>query len=130
VEFGQLLDTLSACIMSDDVVAGGMSSAMQRELNMSKRQQERGLTVRHTWGLESDKPSSHPQLRQSMMPHSYGPKALKDLDFVYDWFHNECPIVDIDKSRKFEYTKKVIFCAGKSRWLDCQVGEVGGTGRG
>ena len=36
----------------------------------------------------------------------------QDLDFLYDWFHNESPDVEPDKSTKFQYKRKRVFKAG------------------
>lgn len=36
----------------------------------------------------------------------------QDLDFIYDWFHDQSPDVEPDKSTKFHYKRKRVHCAG------------------
>ena len=36
----------------------------------------------------------------------------QDLGFLYDWFHNESPDVEPDKSTKVQYKRKRVFKAG------------------
>ena len=43
-----------------------------------------------------------------------------DLEFMYDWFHNDSPDVEPDKTVKWAYKKKKIFCAGKTRMITCR----------
>lgn len=52
-------------------------------------------------------------------PQSSGPKALLDLDFVYDWFHDSCPLVEVDKSKRNTYKGRRIRCANKIRVIYC-----------
>jgi hypothetical protein len=51
------------------------------------------------------------------------PRAVRsdkvDLDFLYDWFHNQSPDVEPDKTTKFAYKRKRVFCAGRQRDLKC-----------
>ena len=41
-----------------------------------------------------------------------GRADAQDLDFLYYWFHNESPGVELDKSTKFQYQRTRVFKTG------------------
>ena len=43
-----------------------------------------------------------------------------DLEWLYEYFHNDSPDVECDKSVKWNYKRKKIFCAGKERMIYCR----------
>ena len=77
-----------------------------------RAQQERGIILHEERAICS---STGRSIQRSAPMH--GPKALLDLDFVYEWFHNDCPIVELDKSSERKFKRKGFQCAGKKRKL-------------
>jgi hypothetical protein len=55
-----------------------------------------------------------------------GPRAKLDLEWIYAWFHEDCDIIEIDKSRRDAYQNKRIDCAGKQRRIRFQRSIVNG----
>ena len=109
------LDCVSAAIMSEEIASRRLSSALTRNFGITRKQQLRGLSLlRHT------AKSGKIQLRIPRQAHSYGAKAKKNLDFVFRWFHDDCPLIEIDKTRRNAYRKKIVKVAGKRRRLSCQ----------
>ena len=59
--------------------------------------------------------------------------ALKASLFVccvsrrYDYFHDDCPLVEVDKSKRNAYKRKIVNVAGKIRRLTCQRRVMTGT---
>ena len=122
VEEQTMLDCISAAVMSPQLVDLRLMSAVSRSVGLSRRQQTRGLGLRK---LREDRESL--VLRVPRAPHSFGSKAKKDLDWVYDWFHNECNLVEVDKSKRNKYRRKIAKVAGKIRKLTCQRRVMTGT---
>jgi hypothetical protein len=122
VEEQTMLDCISAAVMSPQLVDLRLMSAVSRSVGLSRRQQTRGLGLRK---LREERESL--VLRVPRAPHSFGSKAKKDLDWVYDWFHNECNLVEVDKSKRNKYRRKIAKVAGKIRKLTCQRRVMTGT---
>ena len=110
------LDVLAMAMMSEEIRARRLQSAVTRVFGMSRAQQDRGLTL---LGMQAKDPAK-PILTMPKMGHSFGPKAKVDLDFVYDWLHNDCPLIEPDKSKEQSHLNKLIHCAGKDRRINCQ----------
>ena len=110
----QIFDTLSGVIMSPQMVDERLGSAVERLFGMSRAQQRHGIQLH-----EQRSRNEGPGIVLKRQPHSFGPKALLDLEFVYDWFHNDCPLVEVDKSRRGTYQNRKCRCAGKDRRLFC-----------
>ena len=86
----QLMDAISISIMSQDIVDLRLQSAVQRVTGMTPRQQDRGLEIHRIQSRRQGERIIH-------MPrngHSFGPKSKVNLDFVYDCFHVDCPLVE------------------------------------
>ena len=115
-------DVLSSVIMSTEMVDERLQSAVTRVCALPKKQQLRGITLNRE--RES---TERPGITIKRNPPSHGPKAKIDLDFVYDYFHNHCSLVEVDKSKRGQYKRKTIFCAGKTRKLSCQRRVMAGT---
>lgn len=122
VEEQTMLDCISAAVMSPQLVDLRLMSAVSRSVGLSRRQQTRGLGLRK---LKEEQGSL--VLRVPRAPHSFGSKAKTDLDWVYDWFHDECNLVEVDKSKRNAYRRKVAKVAGKIRRLACQRRVMTGT---
>lgn len=110
-----ILDCVAAAAMSEEIVTNRLQSAVTRVLGITRQQQTRGLAL-----LRENSTEGNLQLCIPRQAHSYGKKAKKDLDFVYRWFHEDCDLVEIDKSRRNAYSRKLAKVAGKQRRLTCQ----------
>ena len=106
------LDTIAAAVHSDDLSANNMMSEARRQSGLTKGMQQKGKLLR-----EKNDAATAASVAASV------PRAVRsdkvDLEFVYDWFHNESPDVEPDKTTKFCYKRKRCFCAGKQRDLKC-----------
>lgn len=102
------LDCISAALMSPDILDLRLMSSVERILGISRAQQMRGIN------LQAERNGTgNMETRLKRQSQSFGPKAKVDLDFVYDWFHNDCPLVEVDKSRQSTYTRSTPKVAGK-----------------
>ena len=116
-----MLDVISSVVMSEEIGTERLSAAVERVFGISRNQQVRGTTLARQHA--SQETSAISLTRQ---PQSYGPKAKLDLDFVWNWFHNDCDqeldcdLITVDKSRKGFYSRRSFRCAGKLRRLVCQ----------
>ena len=110
-----MLDFISSVVMSEEIGTERLSAAVERVFGISRNQQVRGTTLARQHA--SQETSAISLTRQ---PQSYGPKAKLDLDFVWNWFHNDCDLITVDKSRKGFYSRRSFRCAGKLRRLVCQ----------
>ena len=111
-----MLDVISSVVMSEEIGTERLSAAVERVFGISlPNQQVRGTTLARQHA--SQETSAISLTRQ---PQSYGPKAKLDLDFVWNWFHNDCDLITVDKSRKGFYSRRSFRCAGKLRRLVCQ----------
>ena len=117
-----MLDCIAAAVMSTQVAEERLTSAVMRTTGLSRIQQARGLQL-----VMLKEQGNAMILRMPRAPHSHGSKAKKDLDFVYDWFHNDCPLVEVDKSKRNCYRRKIANVAGKTRRLTCQRRIMTGT---
>ena len=115
------LTTICAAVMCDVFVDERLLNSLQRVLHITRPMMMNGLRLRK---MKSKDASA---LSITRRPHSHGTKAKLDLDFVYDWFHDQCPLVQVDKSLRRHYTRSKPFCAGKIRQLDCQRRILNGT---
>ena len=115
-------DVLSSVIMSTEIQDERLGQAVNRVCGVPVLQQNRGSK------LNDERESTiRAGITIKRAPPSHGPKAKLDLDFVYDYFHHQCPLVEVDKSRKGKYTRKTVVCAGKKRKLTCQRRVMSGT---
>ena len=114
-----MLDCLAAAVMSEEVASGRLQMAMTRVLGITQKQQRRGLSLVQE-NATNEKLNEKLTLFIPRHAHSHGSKAKKDLDFVYRYFHDDCDLVEIDKSRRNEYQRKLVIVAGKTRRLNCQ----------
>jgi len=115
----QRLDALAWFVCSQEVVDRRLVSAVQRVIGLSAKQQQRQL-------LQNFESSVICLPRQ---PHSFGVKARQDTDAIYRWFHEDCPLVEPDKSRDFQYRRKNMMFEGKKRRVECQRNILNGTKR-
>ena len=92
-----------------------VSAAVERLFGISRNQQIRGTTLAR---LHASQETT--AIFLTRQPRSYGPKAKLDLGFVWNWFHNSCDLITVDKSQKGYYSRRSFCCAGKLRHLECQ----------
>ena len=116
------LDVLSQTMMSQEIIDRRLQCSVERVVGLNRRQQIQGLQL-----LEAERKSGVKESRIKRQAHSHGPKTKKNLDFVFDWFHNDCPMVQVDKSRKTKYKNYTVTCAGKKRVLCCEPHILTGT---
>lgn len=88
----EILHVISSVVMSKVIASERLGKAVERVFGISKKQRGRGINLNH-----SRSNCLTPGITLRRKPQSSGPKALLDLDFVYDWFHEECPLVEVDK---------------------------------
>ena len=123
-----ILDVLSAAMMSDRILELKLMSSVLRIVGLSRTQQYRGLELIQKRKKDStNEEKTKLAIRIKRQPHSHGPKSKKSLDFIFNWFHNDCPLVEVDKSRKSSYKNYMVQCAGKKRKLTCQLHVLNGT---
>lgn len=110
-----ILDCLATAVMSEEIVSARLQSAVTRIIGITRQQQNRGLNL-----LRENARTGKLRLCIPRQAHSYGKKAIKDLEFVYRWFHEDSDLVEIDKSRRNAYKGTLVTVAGKTRMLTCQ----------
>lgn len=125
-EIQSMIDIVASVIMSEDMVSVGLGSAIMRVSGMSRVQQARGLKLQKENQRTVQEGGLELKTGIKRQAHSIGPRSKLDLDWVYDWFHEDCDIIEIDKSRKHSYKNKKITCAGKTRRIVCQRRVVNG----
>ena len=105
-------DTLSEIIFSRDV-ENGLLEATGRVSGATTQQIRRGLHLQEL----NEKRCPHKALMTVPIAKR---KDYVDPEPIYDWFHNESPDVEINKADKRRYKRKLVYCAGKWRNLQCE----------
>jgi hypothetical protein len=60
-------------------------------------------------------------------PHSIGQSVPKDLTFVTEWFHTDCPCVSVNKERDRDYIAKPEMHRGQRVYVKCHPMLIHGT---
>lgn len=120
-----LLDTVSTAVMSQEMIDNRLQSSVERVLGISRSQQCRAL---HLKRLARESANSTLQLTLPKASKKYGRLAPIDLEPFFDWFHNDCELVEIDKSQKMAFEGRYGYkIAGKIRRINCQRRMARGT---
>ena len=105
-------DTLSEIIYDKDLESGLLEAA-ERVTGATRVQIRRGFELQ-----ELNKTRSAYDARTSV------PRAKRkdwvDPDPIYEWFHSSSPDIEVSKADKGRYKRKLVFCAGKWRNLECE----------
>ena len=111
-ELQAVMDNVSAVLMADGPPDNGRMASVIRVTGISAKQFERGKK------LADDNLSCPSTLctpgssacKFTRSSQAYGPKKKKGMMWVYDWFHNHCDLVTVDKSRpaKLKGRKKLL----------------------
>ena len=108
----QGLHTLAAAVYSEDVV---------KERNVSTATDLTGITRKmYDQGRELRARNMDGEAAVSIGGERAVRRDAVDLEFLYDYFHDQSPHVEPDKSVKWNYKKKKIVCAGKERMITCR----------
>ena len=110
-----ILDVIASVVMSKDIKDERLEGSVARVFGMSEKQRKRGRTLNH-----SRSNCLSPAITLRRKPQSSGPKAKLDLDFVINWFHEDCPLVELDKGRRNTYKGRRIRCGNEIRFIYCQ----------
>jgi hypothetical protein len=108
-------------LVGDEHNAQGLGAALQRVFGITKEQLRRRELRKQVLEKET--------MMLARMPASYGPAAPKDLEFLVRYFHTKCSLVEPDKERAFQYTRKKAVVRGKRRQIVCQRKLLLGTRR-
>jgi hypothetical protein len=113
-ESQQQLHAIATAVHSDKIDRDHLVSAAMNLTGLSRSMWNSGkeLRIRNKKAVEQ---GGNVSIGAERMTRS----DAVDLDFMYDYFHNESADVEPNKQTKFEYTQKRIFCAGKWRTLKC-----------
>jgi len=106
------LHTIAAAVHSDEIVTDQLKSEARRLSGLTKAMQAKGSSLR---GENELVPAASVAVG---VPRNQRWDKV-DLEFIYDWFHDESPDVEPDKTTKFTYKRKRCFCAGAQRDLKC-----------
>ena len=110
----QALHTLAAAVHSDEV---GNVAAACRMTGLSRRMWENGQKLRQQNTSADGAPADG---AVSLGGERATRADKKDLQFLYDWFHKDSPDVEPDKSVKWNYKRKKVYCAGEWRMITCR----------
>jgi hypothetical protein len=104
----QVLDGLSGIIgLYGDPVEKGLGRALTRVTGLSRNVFGRGKKLvdaglacpRELSSAEKSKDGKGRFCKLARRPHSSGKRKKRNMNFVYDYFHESCPLVEPDKSR-------------------------------
>jgi hypothetical protein len=107
----QRADTISAALYSEKLEGCGFES-IERVVGVNKTQLKRGAKLNE----ENKKRSRTSQ--GLMIPRSVRVDK-RPLEWIYRWFHDKSPDVELNKNDKSQWKKKTVVCAGRERTLTC-----------
>lgn len=119
-EHQQQLDTIAAAMISTDIFDGKLVSAVERLTGFTRVQQHRGLNLAEQNRQLLMQANDKQLLGIKRKANASGSRSKLDLDWIYKWFHEDCPLVDVDKTRRQCYKRKLFSFNGTQRRLDCQ----------
>jgi hypothetical protein len=106
-----VVDLAVDLLVSDDHNTEELGAALQRVFGITKEQRRRREWRKQ---LLDGRP-----MAVARMPASSGPAAPKDLEFLVEYFHFKCSLVEPDKERAFKYTRKTAVIRGQQRKIMC-----------
>ena len=112
-EAQQALHTIAAAVYSQDVT---------QNRNIPTAMAATGLT-RDMWNKGGDLRARNAEKYGggvSLGAERATRRDAVDLEWLYDWFHEKSPDVEPNKTVKWNYKRKKIFCAGKERMIKCR----------
>jgi len=101
-EVQSVMDVLSGVMMMNGPPPKGMKSALRRVTGFTKAMLTRGDALGKEGRSNPAELKKGAVCKLKRSPHSSGKRKKRDMLWVYHWFHNECPLVSPDKSRKEE----------------------------
>ena len=110
-EAQQAIETIAAAVHSEDVVKGRRVSTGLDLTGLTRAMWNKGGELRQRNSERGD---------VSLGGERATRKDCVDLDWVYNWFHESSPDVEPDKTVKWNYKRKKILCAGKTRMIECR----------
>ena len=122
------IDAVSMAMVSDEIRDQRLQSAMERVFAVSREQQDRALKK-----LEVQATSGKPVCAAVLLPRASAKsgrfaRLQPALDEIVKYFHEDCPLVEVDKSKPDPYTGRFAFrVAGKLVKLTCRRMVTSGT---
>lgn len=103
LQIQKMQDMVSAIMCHSGPVPGGLKSAIRRVTGVTKSMLDRGDKLREEGKTCTDSLRKNVECHVKRSPHSFGKRKKRDLMFVYEWFHHECPLVYPNKTRPQAY---------------------------